>query len=308
MGQFDASLGAILIGTWVDCMLYMWEITQMYTCFNAFPNDHPFLRATLWLLLLVDTVGAAAGCGTAYLYTITYWGNPEAISRQYWTFPMYCTATACSAFIVQLFLLLRFWNLSRNHVLTCVLFAMSLTALIGGIYTSVILGIAPLLSQRGRVVTPVTIWFVSSTACDVSITLNLVWQFRRVRTSFKTTQTMLSRLTSMAIRTGCVTSFFALLILSFFLQNPQGSIAVGLNSCFGRIYALTMLYNLNTRASIRQAGSSGGDGISAGAGQNVTSGNAAIDLGQIRVDTQVVSDCGRSRRSESTYDEPMKSV
>ncbi|EIN12159.1 hypothetical protein PUNSTDRAFT_124175 [Punctularia strigosozonata HHB-11173 SS5] len=326
MGQFDASLGAILIGTWVDCMLYMWEITQMYICFKRFPNDHSFLKATLWLLFLVDTVGAAAGNGTAYLYLITYWGNLEAISRQYWTFPTYCTATACSALIVQLFLLHRFRNLSRNNVITLVLAAMSVTAVrpssssssgsppdnvhtyqwVGGIYTSAILVKAPHLSQRAQLVTPVTIWFVSSTACDVSITLSLVWQFRRVRTSFKTTQTMLSRLTSMAIRTGCVTSVFALLILAFFLQNPQGSIAVGLNSCFGRVYALTMLYNLNTRASIRRAATSRSGTSGASGGPSFTPGNAAIDLGQIRVETQVVSDYERPQKSDGYYvDESM---
>ncbi|EIN08325.1 hypothetical protein PUNSTDRAFT_126411 [Punctularia strigosozonata HHB-11173 SS5] len=285
MGALDASLGAILIGTWIDCMLYMLELTQIYTFFTRYPKDHPLLKATIWVLLLVDTVGSAAGNGTAYLYTITYWGDAEAITKQYWTFPTYCTATACSAAIVQSFLIFRFWNLSKTHLLAVVLVCMSLSALVGGVWTAVAVSIFSDLAQRPRIVTPVTLWFAATAATDISITLCLVWQLRRVKnkTVFKATQSMLSRLTGMAIQTGSVTSVFAIVILGFFLKNPSGSIAVGVNECFGRVYTLTMLYNLNNRRSIRNGVSS----KSGTSGPDLEAGNsAAIDLSQIRVEHQ----------------------
>ncbi|EIN12213.1 hypothetical protein PUNSTDRAFT_81418 [Punctularia strigosozonata HHB-11173 SS5] len=287
MGQFDSSLGAILIGTWVDCMLYMWEIAQIYHCFKHFPHDRRSLKATIWLLFLVDTVGTAAGNGTAYLYMITYWGDMPAISKQYWTFPTYCLATACSAIIVQFFLLYRFWNLSRNHFITGFMSLLGITALVGAIYTSFTLVKEPNLSQRARVVTPVTIWFASSAACDVLIAVSLVWQFQRVRSPSRSTKTMLSKLTGMAIRTGSITSLFALLVLGTFLHDPQGSIAVGINSCLGRIYALTMMYNLNTRTKIRLAAVSRN---TANHGPTVTAGVTGLGFSQFRVDTEVVTD------------------
>ncbi|EIN12192.1 hypothetical protein PUNSTDRAFT_130461 [Punctularia strigosozonata HHB-11173 SS5] len=279
-------------------MLYMWEITMIWTCFSRFPNDHILLKATIWALLAVDTVGVAATNATAYLYVVTHWGDLVGISKEYWSYPLYCVATAFSALIVQSFLIFRFWNLSKNHILTALIWCISWAAWVAGIYTSALLVKFPFLTQRDKFVTPVAVWFGCSTACDLAITLSLVWQLRKVKTPFASTQTLISRLTNMAIRTGCVTSFFALLILALYAQDPAGSIAVAFNSCFGRIYALTMMYNLNTRDSIRRAGASRSGGTS---GQNVTNGNAAIDLSNIRVDTQVVSDYGRPSKNGPTY-------
>ncbi|EIN08342.1 hypothetical protein PUNSTDRAFT_134730 [Punctularia strigosozonata HHB-11173 SS5] len=118
--------------------------------------------------------------------------------------------------------------------------------------------------------------------------MGLVWQLRRRvgSKSLQATQTMLQRLINMAIRTGFVTSFFAILVLAFFLQNVEGGVAVGLNECLGRIYALTMLHNLNSRRAIREAGTASGSG---GSGNPETRNRGAINLTRIRVDHHTIT-------------------
>ncbi|EIN08343.1 hypothetical protein PUNSTDRAFT_68460, partial [Punctularia strigosozonata HHB-11173 SS5] len=100
-------------GTWANAMLYMLEILQIYSCFRTYPSDPLLLKLSICFLLLVDTVCSVAGCATAYLYSVTFWGdcNQAGIEKQYWSFPTYCSATALAAVIVQSFLIYKFWNL-----------------------------------------------------------------------------------------------------------------------------------------------------------------------------------------------------
>jgi hypothetical protein len=63
--------------------------------------------------------------------------------------------------------------------------------------------------------------------------------------------------------------------------TDAAAVAVGFNECFGRIYALTMLYNLNTRSTLRRGQNS--KTHTTGGGVTTTVANAAaIDLSQIR--------------------------
>lgn len=59
----------------------------------------------------------------------------------------------------------------------------------------------------------------------------------------------LGKLTSVAMETGAMTSLYGLLALACFLAQPHSNVDIGIIGCLGRLYTLTLLYNLHLRSS-----------------------------------------------------------
>ncbi|KAE9397919.1 hypothetical protein BT96DRAFT_921124 [Gymnopus androsaceus JB14] len=249
MAALDTTLGALLIGTYANSLLYMVEILQVYRYYRSYPGDHVVLKGVVLLAFLIDTLSTLGNYSCVYLYTITHWGDESYVVNQYWPIPVYLITTGLSAFIVQTYLNHRYWRLTKHYIVTPILLLFSLTALGGSIATAAIIVKFPLYNERSEVTVPVTVWLVASAVSDVCIALALIVQLQRVRsqTSFKSTKSLISRLTTSAIQTGAPGATVATIALIVYLNNPDENVSVGLAFCLGRIYCLTMLNNLNSR-------------------------------------------------------------
>ncbi|EIW56005.1 uncharacterized protein TRAVEDRAFT_60069 [Trametes versicolor FP-101664 SS1] len=258
MGALDSSLGALLIGTWFNAMLYMLEIMQVITYYRTFPKDRLAFKLTVAFSFFVDLLGTANNCAVVYLYTITNWGNQEFLLVQGWTIPTYLALSGLSAFVCQLFLSWRFYNFSKNWFVTAFLVATTLVAFIGSDINADTVVKFPKFTQRDHNIKTVTIWLVASACSDVCIAAALVWSLRGIRSSFDGTKSLIRRLTYTAIQTGAATSVLAVICLIFYRINTESNITVGFGFCLGRAYTLTMLFNLNTRVTGRADSSSNG--------------------------------------------------
>ncbi|KAI0668861.1 hypothetical protein C8Q78DRAFT_1070939 [Trametes maxima] len=247
----DDSIGALLIGSWFNCMLYMVEIIQTWNYYRTFPRDRIVLKFAVALSFVVDTLATADNCACVYLYTITHWGDPPCLLVQNWTIPTYLTLAGLSAFICQLFLVWRFWNFTKNKWITPFLVGVAITAFVGSDVNANTVVRFPKYEQRDHNIKTVTIWLVASAAADVLIAASLVWTLRRIKSSFDGTQSLIRRLMYSAVQTGSATSLLAIICLIFYRINTEANITVGFGFCLGRAYTLTMLFNLNTRVTGR---------------------------------------------------------
>jgi hypothetical protein len=101
---------------------------QVLHYFRTFPQDRRFIKLVVVFAVFVDTLGTMNNCACVYLvscrlalalilkltclqYTITHWGDPTFLLVQGWTIPSYLILSNIPAFVVQLFLTWRFWNL-----------------------------------------------------------------------------------------------------------------------------------------------------------------------------------------------------
>ncbi|KAH9855621.1 hypothetical protein C2E23DRAFT_882996 [Lenzites betulinus] len=280
MGALDQSLGALLIGTWFNAMLYMLEITQMIKYYRTFPKDRFAFKLMVAFSFLVDTLGTANNCACVYLYTITNWGNGQFLLVQGWTIPTYLALSGLSAFICQLFLCWRFFNFSKNYFVTPFLVATTFVAFIGSDINADTVVKFPKYEQRDHNIKTVTIWLVASAAADICIAAALVWTLRGIKSSFSGTKSLVRRLTFSAIQTGCATSLLAVICLIFYRINTESNITVGFGFCLGRAYTLTMLFNLNTRVTGR-ADTSHTTGRSSGIHDLEREAGTNIDLGSM---------------------------
>ncbi|KAK1231982.1 hypothetical protein PQX77_004905 [Marasmius sp. AFHP31] len=226
-----------------------------YKYFTRCRKDPFWLKLIVAVTLLVDAVSTIDHYVMIYMYTITHWGNEVFLKRQYWPMPVYLVTTGASAWIVQHFLIFRYWLLSRNKFITPFLILSSMIAFAGAIVTAVVIVKFPEYENRAKADIPVTTWLVASAVSDILIAAILIYTLQRLRTALRKTENLVKRLTILAIQTGSPGSLVATIGLIVYLNDNENNISVGIAFSLGRIYALTMLHNLNSRAQIRHSSS-----------------------------------------------------
>ncbi|KAJ8093672.1 hypothetical protein PM082_023464 [Marasmius tenuissimus] len=245
-------LGGLIGGTWANSYLYMIEIIMAVKYYSRFQDDPPWLKSVVILTLVVDSISTINNYICTYMYTVLHWGDRQYLQNEYWPFQVYIVTTGVSALIVQQFLTHRFWTLTKNSVITLYLFLASLTAFGGAIATATIMiRDSTFDSEREAVRIPVTIWLVVSAIADVSIAGVLIYTLHKHKSPFRQTKKLIEKLTTLAIQTGAPGSIVATIALFIYLSDPDGNISTALGFMLGRIYALTMLHNLNSRTRLR---------------------------------------------------------
>ncbi|KAJ6528920.1 hypothetical protein B0H19DRAFT_1194129 [Mycena capillaripes] len=249
----DTITGVLLIGTWANSLLYMAEIIQVQYYFTHFKHDDWKLKTFVWVAFSLDTVSVVADYAGAYLYTITYAGDPVYLSNGHWPIPVYLFTTAVIAVLVQSFLLVRYWRFTRNIPLTLLNCFFIFVAFGGSFAAGVVTAMFPALAQRQKDTIPATIWLVTEAMADLSIAAALLWQFKKAKPTFVKTRSVLHRLMALTIQTGTVTATVALAALITFLLKKETNVCVGIAYTLGRLYVLSLLVNLNVRRSGRSA-------------------------------------------------------
>jgi len=97
------------------------------------------------------------------------------------------------------------------------------------------------------VMIPATTWLIAEAVTDISIASALLWEFRKVKTSFKEMESLRDRLMAQTIQTGAAGATVAMAVLIAFLVNKESNVPTGIAYTLGRVYSLTMLANLNVR-------------------------------------------------------------
>ncbi|KAK7472350.1 hypothetical protein VKT23_000467 [Stygiomarasmius scandens] len=260
--MLDRIIGALMIGTWMNSMLYMLEITQVVRYFQTFPKDTVGLKIVVALLFIIDTTATLCQYIGVYLYAVTHFGDFVYASASYWPIPVYLISSGIGGFIVQTFLTYRFWVLSRIITLAILFELVILTMLAGATASAVMVARTSSYSDRGIVRIPVMLWLVSSAFGDGIIALGLIWRLRNVKTPFADTASVIKRLTYTTIQTGSSTAIIAIIVLALYLHQPGDNVCTAIGWCLGRVYTLTLVHNLNTRTRFREGGSSGQKGSS----------------------------------------------
>ncbi|KIK56839.1 hypothetical protein GYMLUDRAFT_75909 [Collybiopsis luxurians FD-317 M1] len=245
--NFDDLLGTVLIGTWVCSMLYAVILRETWSYFKNYPRDSLGLKLLVAVTVLCDTIALAATYATVYLYTVSHWGDLNYLTRQYW--PLYTLAISggISAALVQGFLMARYYLLTRNRLCTLFVFVLIAFTLTTSIAGTLIIAMSPDYAERYKSRVATTAWFASSAATDIVISLALIWQFYKMKTSFPGVESMIKRLITRTIQTGSSSSIIAVCTLIFFLRNNSSNAETMTGSILPQVYVITLFANVNMR-------------------------------------------------------------
>ncbi|KAJ7842167.1 hypothetical protein B0H13DRAFT_2098950 [Mycena leptocephala] len=240
----DIILGALLVGTWANSVLYTVEVIQAAYYYRHFKHDNWMLKLLVSSAIAIDSVSMIANYASVYLYQITHWGDLAYLQNQYWASHF---GAIGRNIIERIFLAVRYWLLTKNKFITLTLFFFITVAAGGAFASGAIVAIFPQYKDRGKVLIPATTWLVAEAVTDISIAFALLMEFRKVKSSFKETRSLLNRLVAQTIQTGTAGATIALAVLVAFLANKESNVPTGIAYCLGRVYCITMLANLNRR-------------------------------------------------------------
>ncbi|KAJ6626079.1 hypothetical protein B0H10DRAFT_572071 [Mycena sp. CBHHK59/15] len=290
-------------------MLLSIEMKQAFYYYTNFPNDNWMLKCLVTTVLTVDAVSVLSNYASVYLYCITHWGEPTYLQNQYWPVPLYLFATGLVASLVQSFLAVRYWNLSKNKLVTPILFLLILSAIGGAFSSAVTIATFPTYAERSKVRIPGTIFLVSEAVTDLSIALALIFEFRRIKTNFKETKSLLNRLVVKTLQTGAAGATLALAAVIAFLIDNETNVPTGIAYCLGRIYCLTLLSNLNFRTSRKATSNKDtSSGRVSGSRANRGATQTMDDYGGIHVYKSAVVHIDRPKSSRPDFSAPCLSA
>ncbi|KAF4614615.1 hypothetical protein D9613_003398 [Agrocybe pediades] len=224
------NLGATLIGAFVNTILYTFELAAAWHYFHTErgKKDRTVIRGIVMLNLLVDAVGSFAVCANAFTFLVIYLDDDNRTSRSHWTLTAYVVTNSISAFVVQGFMVYRYW---RFLALLCG----SSSLPVGGNEELNVMMIFKSIALAGTAFT------------DICINVALTWKLRMSSTYSSGTRHLVDRIVTYAIVTGCTTSIFALSVLISYLIYPPSAISTGIAFSLGRVYTLTMIFTLISR-------------------------------------------------------------
>jgi hypothetical protein len=87
--RLSEGLRALLIGAFVNSMLYMLEILEVIKYFRCFPNDTKRLKCSIVTLILLDSTCTFAQWTCIYLYGVLHWGDLDYLGYENLAIPIY---------------------------------------------------------------------------------------------------------------------------------------------------------------------------------------------------------------------------
>ncbi|KAJ6571205.1 hypothetical protein B0H19DRAFT_1255195 [Mycena capillaripes] len=280
--RLDTIIGGLLVGTWANSALYAIEVIQAVYYYRHFKHDNWMLKLLVSAAIAIDSLSMIVNYASVYLYTITHWGDLGYLQIQDWASHLgpierdiierMFSSSLSRSFSLRLalwLLLPKFsWSLdtgscaclyrcvkaqlltrsrTKNRFITFVLFCFIIVATGGAFASAITIAMFPRYEDRRKLIIPATTWLITEAVTDIFIASALVLEFRRVKSTFKETRSLLARLVTHTIQTGAAGATIALAALIAFLINNESNVPTGISYCLGRVYCLTVLANLNVR-------------------------------------------------------------
>ncbi|KAH8814729.1 hypothetical protein DL96DRAFT_422876 [Flagelloscypha sp. PMI_526] len=247
MGQFDLTIGPLLVGIVFNSLLYGAVLYQYAMYLSLKYEDALPYKLVVHSLVFIDTVHVAIGIYDLWQLVVTNFGNPAYLGEAHWPTASLALFTAVPALISQTFLCHRVRILTNSLVISGGI----LLVCFGSFVSAFVLGIRALaatdISQWGALVPAAVSWTTLQTLGDIMITGTLIWCLQKSRTGFARTNNILNRLIRGAISTGLFTSIFALGDLLCFTLNRTTNLYIMFVWPIGRVYTITILETLIVR-------------------------------------------------------------
>ncbi|KZV73839.1 hypothetical protein PENSPDRAFT_574044 [Peniophora sp. CONT] len=259
--------GPIFIGTILNVCLYGISIAQTYVYIQTYKKDRAWMKALVGFIFLADTLNAVFDVEYTYSSLVLHYNDPAAIQKATWgEFPSAFRPNIIGT-MVQLFFAWRVKVLTRSYIATGLLVLGAIISCLGGIATSIAIGIVPVWTEFQRFEVPVIVWLTVSAIVDTSITGVMVWHLRKSKRGFKHSNDVLDRIIRLTVQTGLITSLWAIIDLIVFLSIPTGTHLI-FNFPLSKLYSNSLLSSLNSRQGWKMGGADSEDVTSGGGMMN----------------------------------------
>ncbi|KAF9447379.1 hypothetical protein P691DRAFT_802529 [Macrolepiota fuliginosa MF-IS2] len=252
--------GAGYIGAIITAALYGLTTLQTYFYYVHYPDDGLGLKALVSLIWVLDSLHMAVVSYCIYYYLVINYSNPIALGVGHWSLFISVGLNIVIACIVQCFFTRKIHALCKPKLKWFVTAFISLSVLAHfafGIETVAFLFIKKELARLPEMtLIAATPFAITAVLSDIFIAAALCFLLHGRKTGFKNTNTVVSKLIVYAINRCLLTSVVAVVEVIAFSASPHTLWYLAIDFVIGKLYANSLLATLNSRQSIRDAGSS----------------------------------------------------
>jgi len=244
--------GPFLISGLINWALFGALVVQVYYYYYSFPNDSWKVKALVWTSMIIQTVQTGLSTRDEFRILGRHWGSMDELDKIGWQWLSSPAFTAITELYSQLFYAWRIWILSRKQpYVPCIIVVLSFLQCGSSLAVGGQLGLAGRFSElQDHYHSTITVWLVSSAACDLLIAVAMAWYLRRSRTGFRRTDAILTKLLRLTVECGMILAVFAVLDLTLFLVFSYNNIHIPVCSALAKLYCIGLLMVLNSRIKI----------------------------------------------------------
>lgn len=250
-------IGPVFVGNIVDWMLMGILIVQVYFYLCNFPKDRIAIRVLVYVISCLNVTQTVFGTHLGWWFMIKNWDRPDVLKLVPWTaatIPIVCSLIAA---IVQTFYAWRIWKLTRTKITSAlailivgIALAQCLVAIVSSSIVLTRLGESN-AKNLARLQPEFAFRLAGSFAADVLISLSMIWVLysAKVKSPWKTSDTLITRLIMHTIQTGSVTAVCAGVDLLFLMKWKETNYHLMPASILGELYSNSLMATLNGRKS-----------------------------------------------------------
>ncbi|KAJ7765072.1 hypothetical protein DFH07DRAFT_372905 [Mycena maculata] len=247
MAGVDLLYGPMLIGVLVNMMLYGIVFIQMFAYYQRFPNDSTWTRTLMFYLFLVATANVVIETGILYQPLILEYGTQAATVVSPRLLPGDSVLIAIVSTPIQSFAAWRISVITGSYIIPVLIWMLSLCSGASGILVSIMVMMKPEFRQFGDFTLDVTIWLVSSAACDIIIAVAMTYALWTRKTGFGEIDGQINRIVRLTVETGALTAVVALADVLLFQLFPGTTLNFLVDFPLSNLYICSLLAMLNSR-------------------------------------------------------------
>ncbi|PVG01201.1 hypothetical protein CPB86DRAFT_119302 [Serendipita vermifera] len=242
--------GPLLLGHLFNLFLYGIEILQVYLYHTSFPNDRPWTRRLVGLVLLLDTLQTCFAMHNAWKILGSGWGDQNMLLNPEWSWGSVPLFTGLVSFLVQGFYAYRILKLIQSKFakyIVALVVILSITQCVCGVTSGVYYAMASFKGTKHRVTAITTVWLGGTALCDLVISATIVTFLLIKISGFKPTDNVVTKVIKMTVEIGAITTSAASADLILFLLFPGNNLHLIFCIPLAKLYSNTLLAMLNAR-------------------------------------------------------------
>ncbi|KAH8917362.1 hypothetical protein BT69DRAFT_1354809 [Atractiella rhizophila] len=253
-------LGPWMIGLIIDMILYGIFVSQQWSYFTYYKDDKLWFKSVVYGLGVVHFLKTIHSAATNYIQFVLWFTDlPGAINLSYtvwWQIGFTLIDAATSAY-VQIYLIYRLYIVSRQWKYLSWIFVVSISAVLAFSFIFVCVATRNIAAAD---FTHIASWYAGHYAgvvvTDVLIAAATAYSLLKTKKNvMPQTHNVLSALTKLAVQCAIPPAIFAIINLAFSqaYDGTQNLTSQIFNQALPRLYAVTMMYVINTRKHIVRA-------------------------------------------------------
>ncbi|KAF5377942.1 hypothetical protein D9615_006750 [Tricholomella constricta] len=248
--SLHSTLGAASVGLSVSCIVFGILTTQVFLYFRRYPADRPFYKIIVGAILCLEIIDQILVIHCVYHYTVTNFGNYVVLveGEIVWSLLLEVALGAIVGIIVKAVYAMRVWRFSNKNIYVTGTIGIMILAQFGLAILYVVKSFQMnKFSFAAKLKSFAALGLSFGVLTDVATAAALSFFMRRMRTGFKTSDSLINMLTVYAINTGFLTSAFSLTVLLLFYLRPTDFYFMTFYFILAKLYAISFLCTLNTR-------------------------------------------------------------